>query len=204
MKANLQWARSHNVAGARGTGKSSFIDKIIDISHFKNALILLQPVDLQDSQVKGKAYYKRPYLRNFYAYAGGVAKLCSTDMDISVLFTQISRYYRNGILVIDEASRYQLTWTNPNNQRVEPIPPLLDILLQCRKYNIELYFTYHSVSKMQPQLMPYINDLILFHQTMEMLPNWVPSKDEVKAAMRRCKEQYSKGNHYYNEVVTLA
>jgi hypothetical protein len=200
-----KWAELNMITGAPGTGKSTLVDNIIFNSPFKNALIVLQYVDLCKSMEKGAAFSRYPYLDDIYKYAGGKVKICADDIDFEDLIQLIVEFFRDGIWSLDEAGLFKLTWKNPDNGRTEPIPPLKKLWKQRRKFNVETYLNYHEVSEMPVQIMGYANHFTLFHQSGEFRnKSAVPRYEEIVRMRNRIQAKYDAGNRYYSETIKLS
>ncbi|NCX96959.1 MAG: hypothetical protein EBX41_11260, partial [Chitinophagia bacterium] len=124
----------------------------------------------------------------------------------TTLITKVEKYYRNGMLVIDEAGLYDVMQRNKLNGNIEPIKPLLYILKNQRKLNISLFFIYHSLSEIPVRLIKFMNNFVLFHQNDEFGHKGavIPRIDELKAMHLRIREKYFAGNKYYAERLELS
>ncbi len=188
------WARLNIVVGTNGTGKSTLIDKVVSKTHFRNALIYIESIDLNGNPFKGLPTIP------LKLYKGGKVTIDADEIPFDRFISAVANYYRNGMLVIDEAGMYELM------EDGQPIPPLLKLLKQRRKYNIEIYLLYHGVSEIPVRLFKWVNNLILFHQTDEFKHKAavIPRIEELRAAQMRVRTQYFKGNVHYCERIQLS
>ena len=193
------WAHSTMVCGGKGTGKSTFVNRIISVTPYKNVLVYLEPVNIMEGTFKPLPEAK------FSQYAGGKALIDSTDVDIYTFLDFVEKYFRDGMIVIDEAGLYDLMVRNKANGNLEPCKPLLYILKHQRKYNITIYLIYHSLSEIPVRLIKWMNNFVLFHQVDEFKHKGavIPRIDELNAAKARIAKKYFGGNRYYNEVIPL-
>ena len=188
------FARFNIICGTNGTGKSTMVDKILQATHFKNALVYIESIDLNGNPFKGLPTIP------LTQYRGGKVTIDADEIPFDRFITAVTNKYRNGILVIDEAGMYQLF------EAGQPIEPLKKLLKQRRKYNVEIYLLYHGVSEIPVRLFKWVNNLILFHQTDEFKHKAavIPRIDELRAAQTRIKVQYFKGNVHYCERIQLS
>ncbi|NCX94941.1 MAG: hypothetical protein EBX41_00780 [Chitinophagia bacterium] len=188
------------VCGARGTGKSTTMKRIVDSTHYANVLIYLEPINIDE-----QTFAPIPVLAKLSDYAGGKAIVNAAEVSIYALLAQIEKNYRDGMVVIDEAGLYDLMIRNPNTGNLEPIKPLLFVLKNQRKINVTIYFVYHSLSEIPVRLIKFMNNFVLFHQTDEFKHKGsvIPRMDELKAMQIRIREKYFAGNRYYCERLQL-
>lgn len=191
---NTLWARFNIVCGTNGTGKSTFVGEVIKKTHFKNTLVYLESIDLGGTQFKGLPVV------DLADYAGGKACIDSDGIGFTDFLIQVTKYYRNGMVVIDEAGLYNVM------EKGEVIEPLKNLLKQRRKYNIEVYLIYHSVSEIPVRLLKWCNNIILFHQTDKFNHKGavIPRIDELNAAKLRIEQKYFAGDHYNCERIQLS
>ena len=201
MAGNNDYARLNLIVGSPGTGKSSLTDKIIAKTHFKNAIVYIEGIDQGGTPFKGL-----PVLQPPIVYKGGKVCIDADSMKITDLINALCLKYRNGLFIIDEAGMYK----HEMFVKGEPVPPLLKLLKQRRKYNIEMYFIYHSASEIPVQIFKFVNNLILFHQT-DMFAHKagvIPRIAELNAAKLRIEKKYfdtsNKNNRYYCERIQLS
>lgn len=194
MSGQQTFARFNIVAGTNGTGKSTRMGEILKKTHYRNALVYIEGIDAGGTPFKGLP------LISLYDYKGGKVTIDADEIPFDQFINAVADRYRNGILVVDEAGMYQM-FENGN-----PIPALNKLLKQRRKYNIEIYFLYHSASEVPVRLFKWCNNVILFHQTDEFKHKGavIPRVEELRAAQQRIAKQYFAGNLYYCERVQLS
>lgn len=195
MAGNQDFARFNIIVGTNGTGKSTFMDSIIQKTHFGNALAYVESID-----TAGKPFSSMPVIR-MSQYAGGKACIDADTIGFEPFLNHVYLHYRNGLVVIDEAGMYKI-----KEKGDELIWPVVRLLKQRRKFNVEMYFIYHSVSEVPVRLFKWCNNVILFHQT-DMFSHKggvVPRINELNAAKARVEEQYFNGNRFYCERVQLS
>lgn len=199
------YVSANMICGMPGTGKTTLAKNLIENrpKSQPNALVYVE-----EENIKERSYLPIPLCSPLSKYAGGAAQINAGDISIESLLWKICRSYRDGILVIDEAGLYELAYTNPHNKKVEPIPPLKLILKHRRKYNITLYLLYHGLSEIPVQLIKYMNNFVLFHQTDEFAykKGVIPRVAELEAMQRRVGDKYFSGEKdckYYHERLKL-
>ncbi len=197
MPPPSRFAKLNIICGAPGTGKSTLMDNIIKVTHFSKVLVYIEPED----------GYGQPYKdckkQSLYEYRGGKAAISSDEIKFEPFIQQVADNYRNGMLVFDEAGLYGRRMFD---NRGDPIEPLMKILKQRRKFNVEIYMLYHSVAEIPVHLFYWTNNVVLFHQTAEFKhkAGVIPRIDEMKAMQERIRKKYFAGQHYYAEVISLS
>lgn len=196
MVGNDKYARWNIVCGTNGTGKSTFIDERIKETHFKNVLVYVESIDLNGNPFKGMPAIP------LTSYRGGKVCIDADTVPCDVFLAACAKKYRNGMIVLDEAGEYKEQMFNGD----EPIPALRKLGKQRRKYNVEIYFIYHSASEIPIRLLKWANNIILFHQVDEFRhkAHLIPKAKVLQAAQRRIAERYENGDHYYGERIQLA
>lgn len=194
MAGNNLFARFNIICGTNGTGKSTFVDKILQRTHFKDALVYIESIDQG-----GKPFAALPVIP-LGEWKGGKVCIDADTIGIVPLFEAIAAKVRNCMLVIDEAGMYEIS------KGGELIPPVVKLLKQRRKYNIETYFIYHSASEVPVRLFKWCNNVILFHQTDKFNHKGavIPNIEELNAAKERIAKKYFAGERYYCERIQLS
>ncbi len=187
------FARFNIVCGTNGTGKSTFVSKVIANTHHRDVLVYIEDIDTYGNP------FNLPTVP-FFKYKGGKVTINADEINFESFLTAVVKQFRNGMLVIDEAGMYNMFAEG------KPIQPLLNLMKQRRKYNIEVYFIYHGLSEINVKLFKWTNNLILFHQTDEFKHKAavIPRIEELKAAKDRISKQYFSGNVHYAERVQLS
>lgn len=194
MAAAPIYAQFNVVFGTNGTGKSTYIGNILKRTTYKNQLVYLEGIDLDGAQF---AHIPRG---RFGMYRGGKMKIDADKIPFAKFIKGVTKYVRNCIIVIDEAGMYEMT------EKGALIQPLVKLLKQRRKYNIEVYFIYHSASEINVRLFKWVNNVLLFHQT-DMFNHKgavIPQIEALNAAKKEIERQYLAGNKYNMKVLKLS
>lgn len=191
---NNRYAQFNIICGTNGTGKSTLAAKILQASPLKNGLVYIEAIDTHQG-----AFAKYPVVA-INDYRGGKVLIDADTVEFHRFLDIVCEHYRNGVLMIDEAGLYKMF------ENSEPIEPVKLLLKQRRKYNIDIYFIYHSVSEIPVKLFKWVNNLILFHQTDKFNHKGavIPRLDELNQMKDRIAEQYYQGNKFYNEYLNLS
>ena len=191
MNNPTKFASSHLYAGTQGTGKSTLVEKVIEVSPLPNALIYLEDIDCY-----GTAFSKYPLI-NFWDYKGGKVRINANDIEYNVFMAQVGKYFRNGNLVIDEGGMYE---------RIQLSEHIIPVVKRQRKTNVEVHLLYHGVSELPLSSFKFVKTVTLFHQQEEFSrkKNSVPRMEELIAAQRRISQKYFAGNRFYNETIQLS
>lgn len=188
------FARFNIVVGTNGTGKSTLVNQVIERTHFRDVLVYIENIDTY-----GNPFKKLPTVP-FYSYKGGKVTIDADEVPFDKFINAVVDHFRNGMLVIDEAGMYQMF------EKGMPIPALVKLFKQRRKYNIEIYFIYHGVSEIPVRLFKWCNNVILFHQTDEFKHKAavIPRIDELRAAQQRIRKHYFSGDVHKSERIQLS
>lgn len=190
----INYARCNLVAGAPGYGKSTFGQRYIDTAkHFPNALVYLEDIDCYGKDVP---FAKFPLIQ-LKDYKGGRVRINSSDIEYPAFMKLVDKYYRNGILLIDEGGLYEKHTISDH---------LMPVLKKRRKVNVDVTLNYHGVRELPLASFKYINNLVLFFQTEEFAKRAdVPRMADILAARDRIfNEVMKKGNKYYHEVIKFS
>jgi nucleoside-triphosphatase THEP1 len=188
------YARFNIIVGAPGTGKSTFVDQIITKTHFKNALVYIEGIDQG-----GKPFLGLPVI-SLFDYKGGKVCIDADQVEFDHFMEAVAAKYRNGLLIIDEAGMYKM------EDKGKIIPPVVKLMKQRRKYNVEIYLIYHSVSEIPVRLFKWCNNVILFHQTDKFNHKGavIPNIEALNDAKERIAARYFAGDVHYCERVQLS
>jgi hypothetical protein len=176
--------------GFPGFGKSSKAADWVRGSQDDNALIYLEEEDMDSD-----AWTEFPEV-DFYRYRGGKRKVNGSKVEYREFLQQVHKYFRNGVLVIDEG---------PLHEENKLSPEMLKIVSQRRKLGIDIIILYHGLSGLPVGQFRYVNAIFLCHSTdaFQSKTN-VPQVKALVAAQERIRKEVFSGNHWYAEVIPLA
>lgn len=167
-----------------------FESRLIQQSSQKNALIYCEDIDLDT-----EAWAPFP-LVDFKKYSGGKRKVCAQDIDYKIFLELVAKYYRNGIVVIDEGRLHESYKLSAEMIRIVSI---------MRKIGVDLYINYHGLRGLPVEQFHYVNNVVLFHTTdnFKSKQHSIPEMAALQDAQRRIKAKVFAGNKYYSEVLQL-
>ena len=132
------------VIGMPGTGKTTTLKKLIK-QNSKKALI----IDEKDDPSWKNIPRVPPHALN--AWKKGTKRIF--EPDIKEVLALIAKHVRNAILVFDDASGYLDYFREKNLRR---------ILIDRRHYNLDIFFTFHSLSMCSIDIYNNANYILLF------------------------------------------
>lgn len=188
------------IIGAPGHGKST---KMMDIiKRYPDANVLLWKMFLNIGDPAFKTIPEKQYAK----YTGGRAKISSNDTTIAgknerlkykTFMQGIIDHYRNGMLVVDDASNYEKYTTSDEFN---------NLIMMRRHMGVDVFYIYHGFTLFPIAMLPYVNNIILFHTTDNFSYKGakLPEMEKLLAAKNRIAAQVAKGNKYYHEVIKLS
>lgn len=159
------------LVGTNGTGKSTLADKIIKAcidGNNKRALVVLP----DDSEPLFRPYNELQ--RSEIRYINNVAnKENKVFFDNGKLFDDIQLYFRNGILVLDDARFYTGSLDDS----------LRKLFIRSRQNNVDILFICHGLSEIPPSLITFATKIILFNtvDSWQRLKNKIPNPNKFEA-----------------------
>jgi nucleoside-triphosphatase THEP1 len=162
------------VVGGRGTGKSTYLKKIVDKSAKK---VLVFDID------ENKIYAGMPTIdiSEIDKLSGWKAgKYLITDIDYELVFTKIYDYVKDALIIIEDASKYI-----ENQIRGD----LKKMVLASKQRGLDIIFTFHRFKDVPKKLCSYSDFAVIFktaeniRESKDRVPmGWVePVWEEVKA-----------------------
>lgn len=156
------------LVGTNGTGKSTFANKIIQAAvagENRRALAVLP----DDSEPIFRDYNELQ--RTEIQYINQVQnKLNKVYFDNGKLFDDIQKYFRNGVLVLDDARYY----TGSIDEG------LRKLFIRSRQNNIDIVFICHGLSEIPPSLITFATKIILLNtvDSWQRLKNKIPNPEK--------------------------
>ena len=171
--------------GGRGVGKTTTIIEIAK-SNKEKVLILDFNAEVKYSQ------FPTIGIQDIGTFTG-IAKIHVTDFKTFLKY--INLFYRNGLLILEDANAYLPTNKDANKD-------WWNILVSMRHKGIDCICTYHSVARVPPYLYEMVNDIILFKtsENPERMKNKIPNFDEVFRVWLRLK---ASNNRYEKKLINI-
>lgn len=189
----VRQALNIGVAGARGHGKSSLVNKLVTeaCKYKKNALLYKLQMNLHD-----EAFPKFKALDKLSDYSGGFAKIGSSSIGYKDFLIEVMNSFKNGSVIIDDAKLFE---------RHTLSQEATSFLTMSRHLGIDVYYVYHSLKYIPIEMYEGLDWLILFHTTenIQSKLSALPSGNKLVPAVERVSKQIAKGNKYYHEYIKL-
>ena len=154
------------ICGTNGTGKSTYSNALIDASLKAKANKKALAVLPDDSEPIFFPYteLQRSHLRNLHNISSRKNKIY---FDNAKIFDDILHYFRNGILILDDARFYSGSIDEP----------LKRLFIRSRQNNIHIVFICHGLSEIPPSLLTFSTKLVLFNtvDSWQRLKQKIPS-----------------------------
>lgn len=172
------------ICGGRGTGKSTFIRKIID-NHAKKALL----VDTNDNAIFRDIPKIAPNLLE--RWVSGTFRIVSEETE--EVLEQLYQHVWNALIVFEDATAY-MQFNMP--------PVIKKIMLVSKQRNLDLLFTFHSFRNIRPDFFAYSNFIEIFKtgESISQFKNKIPQFERVERVKREVEENISK---FYHKSVRL-
>jgi GTPase SAR1 family protein len=173
------------VCGTRGTGKTTFLKKLIDGHTTKKTLV----VDANDNILfKDIPVIKPELLKRWKA---GTVRIVSEDTDL--VFDLIYEHLWNALVVFEDATGY-MQYNMPE--------VIKKIMLVSKQRNLDLIFTFHSFRNIRPDFFAYSNYLELF-KTGEDIMQFRSKIPQFDAVLKVKNKVESNADKHYHESVRL-
>lgn len=177
------------VLGRRGSGKTTYIRKLIEEYRIASPLQKILIADTLDHpmyrdipaiDIELLKRWKKP---NIYRIYGS-----NTDE----ILTTINTHLQNALIVFEDASKYI---------RRQLSDDVRSFILDSKQKNLDLIFLFHGFSYVPPEMFRVIDNIVMFRcDNPEYRKNDIVAFDEVKAAYERVIKSE---NPYYHETVRI-
>lgn len=165
------------ILGTNGTGKSTFIKKLISkLDEQGERTLIITPDENEFTSLK-EWKLEDPKEFDFK----GVRKHIFTDKKV---FENIGNNYRRGALVLDDCKVYM-----PTN--LESLPVFRDLLIRRRQKEVDVFVIAHSFNQIPPVLFSFVNKFVLFKTSgpSQDRKKHIDNYDLVEAAINRVNAQ---------------
>jgi GTPase SAR1 family protein len=176
------------VVGAKGYGKSTWLKNHLAKHPKRNQLVYKNAGRISDP-----AFSSFP-LVPFYSYRGGRAKISDFDVEYREFIDQVYKHFKNGVVVVDDASFYEQDNITPELKR---------LIVMNRGPAIDVYLVFHGLSDVPIKLFSYINNIILFHTTDSFTykKSKIPEMRDLQDAADHQAEEVRRKGKYIEPVV---
>lgn len=176
------------LVGINGTGKTTFIKKVLERTVNDNNRALIVTPDPAEwravEEVSGTAISR----------FRGVKKIIYHQSCME----EIQRYYTNGILVFDDARVYIHAQSDDFMQWLQ---------IRRRQVGVDLFCNFHGLTQVPPVFFTFATNIILFYtkDNIKRRAEYVDEQDfaDIQAAKSRIANRVAKGEQYAYEIITL-
>lgn len=176
------------LVGINGTGKTTFIKKILEntVTEKNRALIVTpDPAEWRSvPEVSGTEITRFKGIRKIIYHQSCMA--------------EIQRYYTNGILVFDDARVYIHAQSDDFMQWLQ---------IRRRQVGVDLFCNFHGLTQVPPVFFTFATNIILFYtkDNIKRRAEYVDEQDfnEIQQAKARIAKRVSDGDKYAYEIITL-
>lgn len=173
------------IVGGRGTGKTTFVKTITDVSP--------QPKVLVVDTFHHPAYANWPQIDadSLHRWQSGKYHLSGSNTDYYL--SAIEKNCRNTLIVFEDAAKY----VNQNPQL-----EVKRICLDSKQRNNDVIFIYHSFAEVPKSFLRWIDFVTIFktQEVIESQKNRLYGYQKIEPVWQRVNKHAS---HYYNETVQL-
>lgn len=170
------------VVGTRGTGKTTFIKRLLNVHPAEKVLIFDTDDNVAFHEYDAIDAVLIPHVIK------GTFRVINPNFEL--VLDCIDEGFRNGLLILEDATKY-----------VGSIPPknLQNIILASKQRNVDVLMTFHGFRSIAPRLYAWTNMLELF-KTGENLDkistkNNIPQLEKVLAVAAEVEAHPSKFHH---------
>jgi hypothetical protein len=187
--------RFNGIVGSPGAGKSTYLANAIAI-YRGNAIVFKHTINIEDAAFAALPQHTTD------SYKHGKCKIAGTEDDYRQFLSWVKNYYRNGVLVIDDATIFE-----DGKLSVE----MRHLVAMRRHYGIDIWLVYHGFSGFPIDQYKFINHLVIFNTNDEIgyKKNKIPQYQAIQAAIATARNRFATKrpndrNRYIPEVVTLS
>lgn len=181
------------IAGGQGCGKSTFAKKLIAVCLKQNKPVLCvlpddeEPIFWEIEEIEYKNDLQLS--KELYNFKSGIKKvICDNEK----MFNIIRPYFRNGLLVVDDARVYL-------SSRPEPFRKMA---MRRRQSNKDILFICHGLSEIPPSCNTFITDIVLY-ETSDDYDRWNVTNPEKFIPIVSRINQIAKTNPHYSERIII-
>ncbi len=184
------------ISGGQGCGKTTFAFKIIDnIKNQNKPVLCILPDDEEKlfwdiEEIEYDSENPKNTARELINFKTGIKKIYCDNVK---LFDLIRNYFKNGLIVIDDARVYLTS-------RDEPFRAMI---MRRRQKNCDVLFICHGLSEIPPSCNSFVTDVILFETTDDFKKWNIANKEKYREVVARINNIAQTKNKYYSERIKL-
>lgn len=183
-----RYAISSIICGINGTGKTTFLKKLLsELVQVGNRVLVVTPDPIEWKEATPIRSWTELY--NFE----GMRRIVYSESTMD----NIRKYYSNGVLVFDDARTYIRAQSNDFMQWLQ---------IRRRQAGIDLFSVFHGLTQVPPVYFTFATNLILFYtkDNIKRRGDYIDDSDfELIQAAKRRIERNIKINPYAYEIVKL-
>ncbi len=174
------------VLGYNGTGKTTFVKKIVmnELKHKRRALIVT-PDDIEWNTIEMVNPRFPERIRNYVL----ARRLIYEDGILPI----IANNYRNGLLIFDDCRAYLTAQTDSD---------LHNLLIRRRQKMIDIIAVGHGFTEVPPKLFTFASEIVLFRtiDNIDRRKNVLKDFAAMQAAQARINQKAEKNPHYFEVI----
>ena len=176
------------LVGINGTGKTSFIQKVLEHTvNEKNRALIVTPDPAewrQVEEVSGRSIATFNGIRKIIYHSGAMG--------------EIQNYYSNGMLIFDDARVYIHAQSDDFMQWLQ---------IRRRQVGVDFFCCFHGLTQVPPVFFTFASNIVLFYtkDNIKRRAEYVDDADfqAIQEAKARIAKKVEGGNPYYFEIITL-
>ncbi len=184
------------IAGGQGCGKTTFGFRIIDTFQKSDKPVLCILPDDEEKlfwnidEIHYDSENPNNTARELINFKTGIKKIYCDNVK---LFDIVRTYFKNGLIVVDDARVYLTS-------RDEPFRAMI---MRRRQKNCDVLFICHGLSEIPPSCNSFVTDVILF-ETTDDFKRWnISNKEMYKPIVARINHIAQTKNKYHSERIKL-
>lgn len=182
----MRYPISTLLVGINGTGKTTFVKKILEntVTPMNRALIVTpDPAEWKEiAEVSGSETGRFTGIRKIIYHKG-----CMAD---------IQKYYNNGILVMDDARVYIHAQSDDFMQWLQ---------IRRRQVGVDIFSMFHGLTQIPLVFFTFATNMVLFYtkDNIKRRADYVDEEDfkEIQSAKKRIAKKVEAGDPYTHEII---
>lgn len=182
------------IVGSPGSGKSTFTANIVK-QYPGNAIIYKHIANIDDPAFAAWSVKNESNIRQGAAPGAPVkCKFAGNTDDYKAFLTWITKNYRNGLLIIDDATIFE---------RDRMSKEMTNIVTMRRHYGIDVILIYHGLSALPIDQFIFLNTIVLFNtnDNFRYKNNKLPQMAELERAVKTARLNYQSAKNKYTPAI---